>query len=339
MRVADVGEFGLISRLADLIEKRSDKKAASWKGLLIGIGDDAAAWKCQNGVELITTDVLVEGTHFDLSYMGWRDLGWKSMAINVSDIYAMGGRPEYALVSLALPGSHKTSDILKMYEGMMEACNAYGIAIAGGNVSASTKIVINVTLTGTAVKNVMKRSTASSGDLIAVFGYPGLSASGLKISKLQLPVVSSPARKLFLGAHLHPAPQLNSGPSLAACGVKTAIDTSDGLLSDLSHICEASRSGAVIYEQSMPVHPLLKRYFKRDFMDMVLTGGEDYELLFTADCDTMRKVQQSMKPAPSIIGEITAGKKGAITVLDPQGKPVEYGHKGWDHYKGLPGNG
>lgn len=338
MRVSELGEFGLISRLADLIDKKSNKKAGAWKDLLIGIGDDTAAWKPRSKVELITTDVMVEEIHFDFSYTGWGDLGWKSIAINVSDIYAMGGTPQYALVSLALPGSHKVGDVLNMYDGMMEICNTYGIALAGGNISASEKVIVNVTLTGTAGNQIMTRSDARIGDLIAIFGHPGLSAAGLKSLK-DLMDMPAPALKKFRTAHLRPAPRPNSGLKLASCGVKAAIDTSDGLLSDLGHICEASGVNAVIYQQNLPVHPLLKRYFRQDYPGLVLTGGEDYELLFTANEDVMDTVINSVRPSPTIIGAISAGRPGNITVLDARGKPVRLGRRGWDHYKKRAKNG
>ena len=338
MRVAELGEFGLIDKLACLIDKKSLKKSGYWKDMLIGIGDDAAAWKSRSGIELITTDILVEDIHFDFSYTGWQDLGWKSIAINISDIYAMGGRPQYALVSLAVPGSRRVSDVLAMYEGMIEICNKYGVVLAGGNISASEKVVVNVTLTGIAGKDIMIRSAARPGDLIAVFGHPGLSAAGLKALTGQKKI-DEPDTKVLCKAHLHPAPGLDSGPRLAACGVKAAIDTSDGLLSDLGHICEASRTGAVIYEQNLPVHRLLKRYFKQEYPELVLTGGEDYQLLFTAEPETMDTVIKTMKPAPAVIGEIISGKSGKITVLDASGKTLAFNRKGWDHYKRPSGHG
>ena len=332
MKVSQLGEFGLIARLAALIERRSNRKTAAWNDLVIGIGDDAAAWNCRPGNALITTDVLVENVHFDFSYTGWRDLGWKSIAINVSDIYAMGGTPQYALISLALPGTHSVADVLEMYEGMIQICNRYGVALAGGNVSSSEKVTVNVTLTGIAGKNMLTRSAARPGDLIGVFGYPGLSAAALKALQSKI-AISENAMKAFGKAHLHPSPRLDSGPALAACGVKAAIDTSDGLLSDLGHICEASASGAVLYEQNLPVHPLLKKYFKNDYLDLVLAGGEDYELLFTAREDVMQGVIDSMPSPPAVIGEITGDKQAGITVLDSHGQPIKLKYKGWDHYK------
>jgi thiamine-monophosphate kinase len=338
MRVHELGEFGLISKLADLIDKKSDKKTLAWNNLIIGIGDDTAAWKSRSGTELITTDILVEGTHFRLSYTGWYDLGWKSIAINISDIYAMGGKPQYALVSLAMPGLREVSNVLEMYEGMIDISNAYGIAIAGGNISASENVVINVTLTGVAENDLMTRSSAKAGDLIAVFGYPGLSAAGLKTLKDQKNFDPQTA-KLFKNAHLHPEPEMDAGAKLAACGVKTAIDISDGLLSDLAHICEASGISAVIHTQDLPAHPQLKQHFEHDYIDMILTGGEDYELLFTAPRQVLDTVMETMKPPPTIIGEITADKAGEVTVIDAEDKAITVDNRGWDHYKRAPSNG
>ncbi|MGA9047871.1 MAG: thiamine-phosphate kinase [Dehalococcoidia bacterium] len=332
MLVSDLGEFGLIDCITRLIDKKSNKKAVSWQDLLVPAGDDAAAWKSRSGTELITTDILVEDIHFNFSYTGWQELGWKSIAINISDIYAMGGRPQYALVSLALPGSHRVGDVLAMYEGIIKICNKYGIVLAGGNISASEKVVVNVTLTGVGGKGIMTRSAATQGDLIAIFGHPGLSAAGLKA--LTGPKkIDEPDMKILRKSHLHPAPGLDSGPRLAACGVKAAIDTSDGLLSDLEHICESSRTGAVIYAQNLPVHRLLKRYFKEEFLEIVLTGGEDYQLLFTAGPEIMDAVIKTMKPAPVVIGEIISGRPGKITVMDARGNTFAFNCKGWDHYK------
>jgi thiamine-monophosphate kinase len=338
MRVLELGEFGLIKKLADLVDKKSIKKTPAWSDLIIGIGDDAAAWKSKSGVELITTDILVEGTHFRLSYTGWYDLGWKAVAINISDIYAMGGKPQYALVSLAVPGLREVGNVLEMYEGMIDIANAYGVAIAGGNISASENVVINITLTGVAENDLITRSSARQGDLVAVFGYPGLSAAGLKTLK-DLRIFDSESMKLFKNAHLHPEPRLDSGSKLAACGVKTAIDISDGVLSDLAHICEASGVSAVLRTRDLPVHPQLKQHFDKDYLDMILTGGEDYELLFTAPRQVMDTVTDVMKPAPTVIGEITAGKPGEITILDAAGKPITVDNRGWDHYKRAPSNG
>jgi thiamine-monophosphate kinase len=332
MRIAEIGEFGLISKIAALIDEKGDRQSPARRDLLLGIGDDAAAWKSPDGIELITTDTLVEGVHFDFNYTGWTDLGWKSMAINISDINSMGGRPRYALVSLSLPGRRDAEDVLDLYRGLLEISNTYGIAVAGGNISASEKVVINITLTGLADGNMMTRSSAQTGDLVAVFGFPGLSAAGRKALS-QFNKLDADALQLFKNAHLRPARDFNNGPLLAELGVRTAIDISDGLAADLTHICMASGVTATLHLEKLPLHPLLTRYFGHDSLKMCLAGGEDYELLFTATPDVMKRVNASFDPAPAIIGEIIAGNPYTVSLLDEGGKPVHTDFSGWDHYR------
>jgi thiamine-monophosphate kinase len=332
MRIAEIGEFGLISKIAALIDEMGDTQSPSRRDLLLGIGDDAAAWKSPGGIELITTDILVEEVHFDFAYTGWKDLGWKSMAINISDINSMGGRPRYALVSLALPGRREAGDVLDLYRGMLELANSCGITVAGGNISASDKVVINITLTGMADGNMLTRASAQPGDLVAVFGFPGLSAAGRK-ALTQYMNLDADALQLFKSAHIRPSPDFNNGPLLANLGVRTAIDISDGLAADLTHICIASGVAATLHVGKLPVHPLLTKYFGRDSLKMSLAGGEDYELLFTAAPEVIKKVSAAFDPAPVIIGEITAGKPYAVSLLDEAGNPVSVDLSGWDHYK------
>ena len=332
MRIAEIGEFGLISKIASLIDAEGDRQSPARRDLLLGIGDDAAAWKSPGGIELITTDILVENVHFDFSYTGWKDLGWKSMAINISDINSMGGRPRYALASLALPGRREAEDVLDLYRGILEISNKYGVAVAGGNISASDKVVINITLTGIAGGDMLTRTSAQPGDLVAVFGFPGLSAAGHKALS-QFINLDAEALQLFKNAHLRPAPDFNSGPLLADLGVRTAIDISDGLAADLTHICVASGVAATLHTGKLPVHPLLTKYFGRDSLRISLAGGEDYELLFTATPEVMKEVIAAFDPAPVIIGEITAGKPHAVSLLDEGGNPVHIDFGGWDHYK------
>jgi thiamine-monophosphate kinase len=332
MRIAEIGEFGLISKITSLIDEMGDGQSPSRRDLLLGIGDDAAAWKSPGGIELITTDILVEDVHFDFAYTGWKDLGWKSMAINISDINSMGGRPRYALVSLALPGRRETGDVLDLYRGILELSNTCGITVAGGNISASDKVVINITLTGLAEGNMLTRSSAQPGDLVAVFGFPGLSGAGRK-ALTQFISMDADALQLFKNAHIRPSPDLNNGPLLADIGVRTAIDISDGLAADLTHICVASGVAATLHLGKLPVHPLLTKYFGRDSLKMSLSGGEDYELLFTAAPDIMKKVNAAFDLAPVVIGEIAAGKPGTVSLLDEAGNTVHFDFSGWDHYK------
>ena len=332
MRIAEIGEFGLIAKIAAFIDDVGDRQSPARRDLLLGIGDDAAAWKSPGGIELITTDILVEGVHFDFAYTGWKDLGWKSMAINISDINSMGGKPRYALISLALPGRREAEDVLDLYRGILEISNAYGVAVAGGNISASDKVVINITLTGIAEGNMLTRASAQPGDLVAVFGFPGLAAAGLKAFS-QFLNLDADAQQLFKNAHLRPAPDFNNGPLLSDLGVRTAIDISDGLAADLTHICVASGVGAILHLEKLPVHPLLTKFFGRDSIKMSLAGGEDYLLLVTTTPEIMKRVTKAFDPVPVIIGEITAGKPYAVSLLDEGGKPVHIDFSGWDHYK------
>ena len=332
MRISEAGEFGLIAAITRLIERTGKKDLASRRDLVIAAGDDTAAWKQEKGIELATTDIMVEGTHFDLSRITWKELGWKSIAANASDIAAMGGLPRYALVSLALPAHHLVEDILDLYRGMISICNRYGIAIAGGNISSAPQVSISIALTGNCLYSPMRRSAAVTGDLVAVTGYPGLSAAGLQAALSSLVLPSRTARLLH-DAHFQPLPQVEAGEKLAFFGVRTAIDTSDGLLADLAHICECSRKSAIIYTESIPLHPALKRCFPRDYLRLALAGGEDYALLFTADSETMQKVKACLPLPVTVIGEITAAKTGKITILDGRGKPVTTNLSGWDHYR------
>ncbi|MDD5398753.1 MAG: thiamine-phosphate kinase [Dehalococcoidia bacterium] len=332
MRIAEIGEFGLITKIAALIDEISDGQSPARRDLLLGIGDDAAAWKSPGGIELITTDILVEEVHFDFAYTDWKNLGWKSMAINISDINSMGGRPRYALVSLALPGRGEAGDVLDLYRGILEISNTFGIAVAGGNISASDKVVINITLTGLAEGNIMTRSSAQPGDLVAVFGFPGLSSAGRKALS-QFIDLDADALRIFKNAHIRPSPDFNNGPLLASLGVKTAIDISDGLAADLTHICMASGVAATLHLNNLPVHPLLTRYFGRDSLKMCLAGGEDYQLLLTAAPDVLKRVNSALDQAPVVIGEITEGQPYAVSLLDEAGNPVHIDFSGWDHYK------
>ena len=333
MKVSEIGEFGLIAMITSVINKSSAKNSTARRNLLLGIGDDAAAWKTANSIQLATTDILVEGIHFYLDYTNWRDLGWKALAVNISDIASMGGMPEYALVSLSLPGFIEVADILSLYKGMLQIANEHGIAICGGNISSADKIIINITLTGKASgKKLLKRSTAKPGDLISVTGYPGLSDAGLRVLKTKLRVEPED-RETLIGAHLRPTPKVREGITLVTQGAKTAIDTSDGLLADLAHVCQASRVSAVIYESSLPIHPLLKKYFGAESIKMVLSGGEDYELLFTATPELMDKVKGNLGCLTTVIGEIIAGSPGVVSVRSTTGKTIRPDHKGWDHYK------
>jgi thiamine-monophosphate kinase len=333
VKISRLGEFGLIDYLTDIINKSKDATTPSWQRLIVGIGDDAAAWQCPGSIQLATTDSLVQDVHFDLSFTSWEDLGWKAMAANLSDIAAMGGSPGYALISLALPGELDTDCISRLYHGMADIANRFGVAIVGGNIAASDKVNITIAIFGSLKdKSMLLRSAAIPGDQIAVTGYLGLSAAGLRMLQQSLRF-DAEAAELFSLAYRRPMPKVEVGQALLHCGVRAAIDISDGLIGDLNHICRASKVGAKINENLLPAHLALKANFKSDWQQFVLSGGEDYELLFTATNKVIARIKKTVSCPITVIGEITEQPLGRVTLLDAAGKINPWRQAGWEHFK------
>jgi thiamine-monophosphate kinase len=333
MKVSELGEFGLIELLADIVDRTKNPTHTSWQQLLIGIGDDTAAWQGENTIQLATTDSLVQDVHFDLDIITWEELGWKAIAVNLSDIAAMGGIPKYALISLALPGELETGSISSLYQGMVQIANQFGVAIVGGNIASASKTVISVTLLGSMEStSMLTRSAAVPGDQVAVTGYLGLAAAGLKMFNQKLSFDAETAR-LLRQAHLQPMPRVNEGQILLRHGVKAAIDISDGLLADLTHICQASKVGARINQNAVPIHPALQNNFKSDYHQLALSGGEDYELLFTASNQVINQVKLAVPCPVTVIGDITKGKPGQVTLIDDDGRSIPWQKAGWEHFK------
>lgn len=236
MKVSELGEFGLIDLLAKMISSSRDKQLASWRQLIVGIGDDTAAWHGDASTQLATTDSLIQDVHFTLDTISWKDLGWKALAVNLSDIAAMGGVPRYALVSLALPGDTEVEDVTALYQGMIELAQQFEVAIVGGDTSSAPLVAINITVLGSARsqdKHILTRSAAKPREKIAVTGDLGAAAAGLKILTEQLEL-DPEAVACLKEAFLRPYPRIVEGQLLVEHGVKTAIDISDGLISDLN---------------------------------------------------------------------------------------------------------
>jgi len=333
MKVSELGEFGLINLIRNSIAGYGNSGRTPWQEVLVSIGDDAAAWQSDNHIQLATTDTLVQDIHFDLDVINWDELGWKALAVNLSDIAAMGGIPKYALLSLALPGELEVEDISKFTNSMMHLAREFGVAIVGGNVATAPNVVITVTIIGCSKgKAILKRSTASSGEQIAVTGHLGLSAAGLEMFKgktISDPEISNILRQ----AHFKPMPKVKEGQILIEQGVKTAIDISDGLVADLDHICESSKVSARIRVEQVPVHPVVTANFP-NHKELALCGGEDYELLFTADEATVARVKQVLNSPVTIIGDITEEKLPTrVTVIDSKGNIIPYKRGGWEHFK------
>jgi thiamine-monophosphate kinase len=334
MQVKDLGEFGVIELLNRIVVKERsgpDHGAPFNFRLLVDTGDDTAAWQAGEATELFTTDTVVEGVHFTRRTTPWRDLGWKSLASNISDIAAMGGQPTYALVTLGLPPETEVEDLKQLYQGMLEIGNKYGVAIVGGDMVRSPVVFITIALTGVREGKPTLRSTARPGDQVAVTGYLGSSGGGLKLMQKGIQA-STEAIECLCQAHRRPEPAVASGAILAQGGVVTAMDISDGLADDLSKLCLASHVSARIFAEKVPVHPLLKEAFPEEYLDLALNGGEDYQLLFTAPSKVMELVLPKLPEEAGIIGEIVAGAPGQVTVVDSSGREIIAGRAGWDHF-------
>jgi thiamine-monophosphate kinase len=333
MRLSELGEFGLISLIRSVSVRYENSGRTPWQEVLVGIGDDAAAWQSDNCIQLATTDTLVQDVHFDLRVISWEELGWKALAVNLSDIAAMGGIPKYALLSLALPGELEVEDISKFINSMMHLARRFEVAMVGGNVAAAPNVVITITIIGSSRgRTMLKRSTASYGEQIAVTGYLGLSAAGLEMLKRKS--ISNPELSNFLRrAHFKPIPKVREGQILIEQGVKTAIDISDGLIADLDHICESSEVNARINIKQVPIHPAVIANFP-NYQELALCGGEDYELLFTADKATIARAKQALNCPVTVIGAITKEKLPTrVTVVDSKGNIIPYKKRGWEHFK------
>jgi len=334
VKIFELGEFGLIDRLTELVAEAEKRLPEGRAKPLIGIGDDAAAWQYEDSIQLATTDSLVEGVHFTLDTISWRQLGYKALSVNLSDIAAMGGIPKHVLVSLALPGNTEVDDILKLYNGLIEMAAEYKVAIAGGDTTGAPIVVINITVLGVTSDNTQKpltRCSARPGDKIAVTGQLGAAAAGLKILK-QKSEGTDKINEALKKAFLKPQPRIAEGILLSESGIKTAIDISDGLLADLKHIVKQSGVGARINTIKIPVYPAIKEVFPDEALKLALSGGEDYELLFCGSDEAINSVMKKSGCPITVIGEITEDNNGRVILLDKDGKPFETDETGWEHF-------
>ena len=338
MRISDLGEFGLIELVQQWTHSAEpDSGLAPQAQFRIAVpnGDDAAAITFPDGpiTELYTTDTMVDGVHFTAATTPWHDLGWKAIASNISDVAAMGGDPVGALITLGLPPNTAVADVKELYAGMMEICGEYGARIIGGDMVRSQVAFVTVALTGIASGTPMVRTAAEPGHLVAVTGPVGSSAGGLR--QLLAGAAGDPgAESELIRQHRRPRPHIAAGKILVSAGVRSAMDVSDGLADDLGKLCSASGVSALIQADQVPILPALKSAFPDDRLDLALYGGEDYVLLFTAPPDIMDVAIRELPHGAAVVGEITEGRAGAVSVRDSSGKPVERGGTGWDHFAG-----
>ncbi len=308
------------------------------KRVLLPIGDDAAVCKPPQHNLIATIDTLVEGVHFDLSYMTARELGHKSLAVNLSDIAAMGGKPLYALVSLGLKQDLNDFFIQEFYLGLKSLAKKHGVDVIGGNlVQSPMSLVVDIALLGEG-KKYFTRSGAKSGDLIAVTGQLGSSAGGLNLLKRIGRMNLDSKDEELTRAHLMPEPKIEAACALLETGAVTSmIDVSDGLSKELHHLTTQSKVGALIHQDQIPIHPLLAKAGELVAVPherWVLFGGEDYELLMTLKPALAKKAVASCKKTGvplTIIGEVKSAKFGVkIQSGKTAAKPLL--PLGWNHF-------
>jgi thiamine-monophosphate kinase len=336
VKVSDIGEFGLIARLAEVLASEGSAELAG--RLAVGIGDDAAVWRTDAGAIMATTDTLVADVHFLPEHTPPRDLGWKAIAVNVSGVAAMAGTPDFALVTLAVPPDAQAEEIDELYRGLAEAGEAYGVVIAGGDVVRAPTAFVSIALAGRAELDangeplVLRRDAAKAGDSIGVTGCLGGANGGLRA--LREGAIESDAARSLVERHLRPQARLEVGRRALAAGMRCAIDVSDGLLQDLGHICEASRLGAVVWQDKVPIDPALADTFEpEETLHCALAGGEDYELLVVGDQDQIADVSRQVDLAITTIGEMVIDTEGQAKLLDESGREVELPTAGWDHLR------
>lgn len=338
-RVGAIGEFGLIARLTRELETRPD--------VVLGVGDDAALLDVGPDMLLVATcDAQVEGRHFRSSIATPQEIGHKTLAVNASDIAAMGAEPLWALMSLLLPAHVSLATLDGVYEGIRSLGRRLGIAIVGGNVSSTDgPLTLDMTLLGRVARGkACTRSGGHPGDKLVVTGTLGGAAAGL----LAFTAARDAASHMRVGddvlerarvALVAPVPRVAEGRALGALGVVSAmVDVSDGLAADLGHVCTASSVGAIVEAEALPIDAAastIATAYGRDPIDLALGGGEEYELLFSvppAALDAALHAVRSTGSSASVIGELTEAREGMrLRLADGRVQPLE--PRGWDHLR------
>lgn len=332
--LSELGEFKLIEHLTKNIEL---KHASS----LLGVGDDAAVIDHFGKQTVITTDLLLEGIHFDLMYMPLKHLGYKSVIVNLSDVYAMNATPTQITISLGLSNKISVEALDEFYEGVYAACNKYNVDVVGGDTTSSQKgLVISVTAIGEVSPNTfVKRSTAQKGDLLCVSGFLGGAFLGLTILErekkiyLENPQIQPDLENedYIVGKLLKPEARQDIIAFFEEQKITPTamMDVSDGLSSEIMHIAKQSNLGCVLYEDKIPIHPETKRAalkFSLDPTVCALNGGEDYELLFTIKQEDYEAITTSEEI--SVIGYMTEIEKGC-KIVTRGGSEHELFAQGW----------
>ena len=335
--ISSLGEFGLIDRLTKDIPIRNEQTK-------VGIGDDAAVLSFGDKEVLVTTDLLLEGIHFDLRYVPLKHLGYKAVVVNVSDIYAMNGKPLQITVSLGISSRFTVEHIEELFSGIKLACEVYGVDLVGGDTSASvTGLVISITCIGEANKeDIVRRSGAKPTDIICVSGDLGASFMGLQLLERENAVAAGQknfqpdfaGKEYILERQLKPEARRDIIESLKKEGIKptSMIDVSDGLSSELMHLCKESNTGCRVYEDKIPIDyqtALMAEEFNMNLVTAAMNGGEDYELLFTVPITDHEKIEK-MKGV-TMIGYMTSPELGEAMVTR-DGSEIALKAQGWNAF-------
>ncbi|MFN5369978.1 MAG: thiamine-phosphate kinase [Bacteroidia bacterium] len=339
--LSQLGEFGLIRRLTSgfVLQNKETVK---------GIGDDAAVLRFESEKDiLVSTDMLIEGVHFDLTYMPLKHLGYKAAVVNFSDVYAMNGQPKQLFVSLACSNRFPVEALEQIYEGIAAACRAYGVDLAGGDTTSSKAgLILSLSVIGEVERGkAVLRSGAKSGDLLVVSGDLGGAYVGLQLLEREKNVFMDhpeaqpdlEGNDYILERQLKPEARMDVVEYLAEIGVvpTAMVDVSDGLSSEILHICRQSNVGCHLYEEKIPIDPTtysMAREFNLDPTVCALSGGEDYELLFTIEQRDYEKIKGS--PLLSVIGHITDVSEG-VQLVDKSGGMHELTAQGWNSFPGT----
>ena len=336
--ISTIGEFGLIKRLTEQIQLQNPESK-------YGVGDDAAVLEFGNQQTLVTTDLLMEGVHFDLVYTPLKHLGYKSAIVNFSDIYAMNGTPKQITVSLAVSKRFCIEDLEQFYEGLKLACQVHGVDIVGGDTTSSvTGLAISITCIGTANKEqIVYRNGAKETDLICVSGDLGAAYMGLQLLEREKAVFEGQTevnpdfsgKEYLLERQLKPEARKDIIEALAKAGIHPTamIDISDGLSSELMHICTQSHTGCRVYEDRIPIDyqtAVMAEELNMNVTTCALNGGEDYELLFTVPLTEHEKV--SAMKGIKVIGHITKPELGC-GLITRDGQEFELKAQGWNPLK------
>ena len=333
--IATLGEFGLIEHLTNDIQ-------LTQKTSVKGVGDDAAVIDNTDKKTLVATDILLEGIHFDLTYVPLKHLGYKAAIVNFSDIYAMNGTPQQIVVSLGISNRFCVEDMDALYEGIKLACKMYGVDLVGGDTSSSlTGLTINVACIGYADENqIVYRNGAKNTDLIFVSGDLGAAYMGLQLLEREKLVFDGQpdfqpdfaGKEYLLERQLKPEARKDIVKLLAENRITPTamIDISDGLASDMLHICKQSKVGCVIYEERIPIDyqtALMAETFNINVTTVAMNGGEDYELLFTVPLSLHEQI--SALPGIHLIGHITPEENGC-NLITRDGQEMQLRAQGWD---------